>query len=89
VQRLLEIFRLEKWILGKQGSMVGISCKEFEHAGGGNPHRPDTRLPAPFPRLNRNSIKQIHHRHVISLDHPAAKPFSYNSALLKNPGHRF
>jgi hypothetical protein len=51
--------------------MVRISREEFEHAADGDPHRPDTRLPATLPRLNPNSIKHIHHRHVLSLDHPA------------------
>jgi hypothetical protein len=71
VQRLLEILGLQKWILGKQGGMVRISRKEFEHAPDGDPHRSDAGLPAALPGLNRNSIKQIYHRHVLSLDHPA------------------
>jgi hypothetical protein len=71
VQRLLEILGLEKWILGKQGGIVRISRKEFEHAADGDPHRPDAGLPAALSRLNRNSIKQIYHRHVLSSDHPA------------------
>jgi hypothetical protein len=62
VKRLFEIRRLEKRILGKQGGMVGISRKQFEHAAHGDPHRPDARLPATLPTLNRNSIKQRRHR---------------------------
>jgi hypothetical protein len=57
VQRLLEILGLENWILGKQGGMVRISRKEFEHAADGDPHRPDARLPAALPWLNSNSVK--------------------------------
>ena len=45
--------------------MVGISREEFEHAAHSDPHRPDAGFPAALPRLNRNSVKPMHHRHLL------------------------
>jgi hypothetical protein len=71
MQRLLEIFGLEKGVLGEQRSAVRMSRKQLENAANGDPHPPDTRLSAALSRLNRNPIKQVCRRHVLSLDHAA------------------
>src|ERR1017187_4282574 len=70
-QRLLEILGLEKWVLGEQRSAVGMSCKKLENAANGDPHPANARLPAALSRFNRNPIKQIYRRHVLSLEHRA------------------
>jgi hypothetical protein len=69
MQSLHKILGIEKGVLEKQGSAVRVSRKELEHAANGDPHPPDARLPAALPRFNRNSVKQIYHRHVFSLEH--------------------
>jgi hypothetical protein len=68
---LLEIFGLEKGVLGEQGSPVGIRRQKFENATNGDAHRSDARLPAALSWLDRNPIKQVYRRHIPSLDHKA------------------
>jgi hypothetical protein len=64
----LEIFWLEKGVLGEQRRAVGLSRKECENVTGGDPHPPNASLPAVLSRLNRYPIKLVHRSHVPSVN---------------------
>ncbi len=68
-ERLLNIFRLKRWVLCEEHGAVRISCEQLQNATNGDAHSADARFSGAFARLYRNAIERTSRGHVISLEH--------------------
>ncbi len=76
----MQIFRLEKRILGEKSLTVGIRCKQFQNTANSDPHPPNARFAATLTRFDCYSIKGGFH--VLSLNdaHPQSSHAASKSA---------
>ena len=86
-QRLLYILWFEKGIINEQRRAVRISRKQFQNAANRDSHAPDARLSTAFAWLDRDAVKTVYRRHVLSLDHPRPQSGSDLTSRFKENPH--